>query len=212
MDSLRFWFISHELEKFHSKLLVETFIPRDEFIREAETRHETSLLQPVDRTERTTEEDTLNTRKCKEALSKRARLVKPFHSPLRLLLNARHCLNGFKELLLLSTILNVFVNQLGIGLTVYHLVMALIGIERTRFAYLHLICKIVIDILKNNSIGSSKECQDILYKLLFIIIECFPVVHILRKIHFLCSPVGHLSLLVEFPKFWILQGKDRESV
>src|SRR6056300_1294571 len=129
MDSLCFWFISHELEKFHSKLLMETLIARDEFIGEAQTRHETPLLQPVDRTERTTEEDTLNTRKRKEALSEGARFVKPFHGPLRLLLNAWHSLNSFKELLLFSAILNIFVNQLRICLTVHHLVMALVRIE-----------------------------------------------------------------------------------
>src|SRR5210317_485936 len=93
-----------------------------------------------------------------------------------------------------------------------HFIMALIRVERARFAYLHLICKIVIDILKNNSIGPSKECQDVLYEFLFIVIQGLPIIHVLREIYFFRSPIAHLSLFIKFPEMWILQGEDCKSV
>src|SRR5210317_74851 len=42
--------IAQSLEEFHGKLLVETLITGNEFIREAQTWHETPLLQPENRT------------------------------------------------------------------------------------------------------------------------------------------------------------------
>src|SRR5210317_2118620 len=63
-------FVSQQLEQLNRKLLMETFIARDELIREAKTWHETSLLEPENSTETATKEYTLHTRKRKEALSK----------------------------------------------------------------------------------------------------------------------------------------------
>src|SRR5210317_1263920 len=108
---------------------MKPFISRDELITKTETGHKSSFLKPIDGTKTSRKEDTLNTSECEEAFRKWAGLVEPFHGPFRLFLYAWHGLNSLKELLLFRTIFNVFVNQLGVRLTVNHLIVRLISVE-----------------------------------------------------------------------------------
>lgn len=57
------------------KVRVHTLITRDELVRERQTRHETTLLEPEDGGERPAEEDTLDGSERDETLSKRGALV-----------------------------------------------------------------------------------------------------------------------------------------
>ena len=109
--------------------MVKSLISGDEFVTETETRHESSLLKPIDCTKTSIKEDTLDTSECEEAFRKWAGLVEPFHGPVCLVLYAWYSLNRFEELLLLRTIFNVFVNKLGVSLTMNHLIVRLVGIE-----------------------------------------------------------------------------------
>src|SRR6056300_1883935 len=109
---------------------MKPFISRDELITKTETGHKSSFLKPIDGTKTSRKEDTLNTSECEEAFREWSGLVEPFHGPVCLVLYAWYSLNRFEELLLLRTIFNVFVNQLGVGLTMNHLVVRLVGIER----------------------------------------------------------------------------------
>src|SRR6056300_1988171 len=65
VNGLGLWLVPQQLEEFHCKLLMETFIARDELIREAKTWHETSLLEPENSTDTATKEYTLHARKGK---------------------------------------------------------------------------------------------------------------------------------------------------
>lgn len=65
---------------------METFITGDKFIGEGESGHETTLLQPEDRGEGATEENTLDGSKCNKALCEGGILIlDPSDGPIGLL-------------------------------------------------------------------------------------------------------------------------------
>lgn len=71
---------------------VETLITRDELVGEGQARHETTLLEPEDGGESSAEEDTLDSSKGDETLSKGGVLVlDPSDSPVGFLSDARDC-------------------------------------------------------------------------------------------------------------------------
>ena len=58
-------------------------------------------------------------------------------------------------------------------------------------------------VLVDDAIGGGKECEDMRDKVAFVVVELVcPVVHILRKVHFLGCPEGCLGLLVHLPDLW----------
>jgi hypothetical protein len=92
LNSLLAWSVLQMGEEQTSEVGVETLVTRDQLVREGEPSHQPTLLQPEDGCEGTTEEDTLNSGKCHEALSEGGRLVlNPPDSPIGLLLDARNC-------------------------------------------------------------------------------------------------------------------------
>lgn len=90
--NLRAWSVAKVGEKETGEISVETLITGDELVGEGETGHETTLLQPEDRREGSTEEDTLDSSKGDETLGE-ARLVvlDPADSPLSLLADTGNC-------------------------------------------------------------------------------------------------------------------------
>eukprot|EP00438_Fugacium_kawagutii_P005425 Skav226181 [mRNA] locus=scaffold2212:54448:54891:- [translate_table: standard] len=114
-----FWqlVLEHSIEQA-SKVSMETFIARNELVGKGQTRHKTSLLQPENRTERSTEKDALNCSKCHQTLSKAAFTIHPLNGPTGLLPDSWHCVNGIKKVILLLWVLDVLLDQQGIGLGV----------------------------------------------------------------------------------------------
>ena len=88
-DSLLAWAVVQQGEEKASKVCVHALVTRDELVGECETGHETTLLQPENGRERTTEEDTLDGGKSNKAVGEGRVLVgDPSQGPISLLTNA----------------------------------------------------------------------------------------------------------------------------
>ena len=91
---------------------MHAFITADELIRERQAGHEASLLKPEDGSERAREEDTLDGSKGDQALGKSRALVgDPMQGPVGLALDTRNGLNGIKEMITLSRVLDVRIDE-----------------------------------------------------------------------------------------------------
>ena len=94
------------------KVGVHTLVTADQLIRESQTGHETTLLEPKDGSEGAGEEDTLDGRKGNETLSEGGTLVRdPAQSPVSLLLDARDRVDGIEEVLALLRVFDVGVDE-----------------------------------------------------------------------------------------------------
>jgi len=99
-----------------SKVTVEAFIMRDEFVGEGKSRKKAAFLEPKDGTEGAREEDPFDGSKCKEVFSK----CPSFHvglvvHPVNLALDARTVVDSVKEAVLFSLILHNGGEEIGIG-------------------------------------------------------------------------------------------------
>jgi hypothetical protein len=72
--------------------------------------------------------------------------------------------------------------------------------------------KSLCEILKDDTIGGSKESQYHFDEVLLVFIEFLPIFQVLCKIDFFCGPeTGHL-FFVHFPDIVVLDWKNDESV
>lgn len=98
------------------KVGMHSLIATNELVRESESRHQTTLLQPKYGSKGAGEEDTLNGREGNETFSEcGATIGDPFEGPVSFFLNARDSLNRIKEVFTLNRVLNVRVNEKRIG-------------------------------------------------------------------------------------------------
>merc|ERR1712070_1118493 len=109
-DAVWKWVLQHTVQEA-SKLSVKAFIAGNKLVRKCKTWHKSTLLEPVNSTERSTEEDTLDRSKGHHALRKAVLLLHPLHSPLCLLTDRRHGVDGIEELLLFSGLTNILLNE-----------------------------------------------------------------------------------------------------
>jgi len=92
LHGLLAWAVVQVGEEQAGEIGVHTLIARYQLVGESETRHETTLLEPEDRCEGTTEEDTLDSSKSHKSLGECGALVRdPFEGPIGFLANARYC-------------------------------------------------------------------------------------------------------------------------
>lgn len=183
------------------KVSVKTLVTRDELIREGQTRHETTLLEPEYRGEGTTEEDTFNGSESNETLGKGGVLIlDPSDGPVSLLSDAGNGLNGVEEVGSLGRLLDVGVNEEGVGLGVNVLHHDLEAVETTSLGDLDLATESLDEVLVDNTIRGSEESKDVRDEELLIGSQAVvPVVEILGEVNLLSSPEGSLSLLVHLP-------------
>lgn len=66
-------------------------------------------------------------------------------------------------------------------------------------------------ILIDNSITGSKECQDMWDKVPLLRLQLLPVGEILREINFFSCPEGSLSFLVHLPDVMVLDREDYKT-
>jgi len=99
------------------KVRVETLITGDELVADREAGHQPTLLEPEDGAEGAAEEDALNHGKGEEPGGKAGlHIINPGQSPVGLLLHTRDGLDGIKEIPLLLRVVDVGIDQEGIGL------------------------------------------------------------------------------------------------
>ncbi|KAH3660013.1 hypothetical protein OGAPHI_007218 [Ogataea philodendri] len=110
-------------EKQTCKVGVQSFVSADQLVGEGQTWHQTSLLKPEDRSERTREENTLNGSKCNKSFSKQSLLiVDPSHGPLGLFFDTWDGLDSVEKELGFLRVFDVGINQkrVGLGVDVLH--------------------------------------------------------------------------------------------
>jgi len=95
---------------------VHALISADQLVGKSKAWHHSSFLEPKDRTEASTEEDSLHASESHQALCERAVSSDPLESPLGLLLYRRNILNGIEQEIFLGSIRNVGVDDQGVGL------------------------------------------------------------------------------------------------
>ncbi|OAF55326.1 hypothetical protein VC83_08106 [Pseudogymnoascus destructans] len=99
-------------EEEAGEVSVEALVMGYELVREGQTSHEATLVEPENRGEGAGEEDTLNGSEGNETLSKgRILVLYPPNCPVGLLLDARNGLNGIEEVCALSLLLDVCVDE-----------------------------------------------------------------------------------------------------
>ena len=226
-NGLLAWSVLQVGKEQASKVGVKTLVTRNQLVGEGEASHQSTLLQPEDGREGTTEEDTLNSGKCHKALSEGGRLVlDPLDSPVGLLLNARNCemalvyckynletiltcLNSVEEVGSLGLLLDVGVDEERVSLRVDVLHHDLEAVEASSFRNLDLSTETLDQVLVDNSVRGSEEGEDVGDEITLVIVESVvPVVEVLGQINFLSSPEGCFGFLVHLPDlFHVVSGQ-----
>jgi hypothetical protein len=109
-------------------------------------------------------------------------------------------INGIKEVCPLGLLLDVCVDQEGVGLRVDVLHHDLETVEASRLGDLYFTAEALDQVLVDNSVRGCEECEDMGDEVALVIVQLVvPVVKILGEINFLCRPEGCLGLLVHLP-------------
>merc|ERR1711865_1194934 len=100
-----FWelVLQHGVEQA-GELCMQALVARDELVRESEAGHQAALLEPVDRTERAAEEDTLDASESYDSLRETVIPVHPLDRPLRLLPHCRHGVDRVEDMVPLGRV------------------------------------------------------------------------------------------------------------
>lgn len=108
--------------------------------------------------------------------------------------------NGVEQICPLRVLLDVGVDQEGVGLGVDVLHHDLETVEAARLGDLDLAAEALNEVLVDDAVGSGEEGQDVRDEVLLIIVQAVvPVVQILGEVNLLGSPEGGLGLLVHLP-------------
>jgi len=191
---------------------VETFIAGDQLVGESEAGHEAALLEPVDGAEGAGEEDTLDASEGDQTLSEGGLVVDPLEGPVGLLRDHGDSLNGVEQEILLLGVLDVGVDEEGVGLGVDVLHGDLETVEGAGLGDLDLVGELHGQILVDNAVRCGEEREHHLDEMLFLVIEILPVGEIGGEVDFLGGPEGSLLLFVLFPDLGVLDGEDDKSV
>nr|GFD42242.1 hypothetical protein [Tanacetum cinerariifolium] len=99
------------------KVAMQSFVARNQLVREGQAGHQAALLEPENRAERAREKDAFHGRKGDEALGEVFR-VNPRQSPLAFALHGGHGFEGVEEVVLFLGVFDVGINQQRIRLAV----------------------------------------------------------------------------------------------
>jgi hypothetical protein len=183
------------------KVSVQTLVTRDKLVGESQARHESTLLEPEDRSEGTTEEDTLNGSEGDETLGKgRVLVLNPSDSPISLLSDAGNGVNGVEEIGALGRLLDVGIDEEGVCFGVDVLHHDLKAVKASSLGDLNLAAESLNKVLVDDAIGGSEESKDVGDEELLVSSKTVvPIVEILGEINLLSGPEGSLGLLIHLP-------------
>ncbi len=194
----------------HREERMKSFIARDQFIAEGETRKKAALLEPEDGTEGTTEEDALDRRKGRQTGGKARIGLDPLEGPLGLLGDARNGLNGVKQVVLLRLVLDLGINQQGLGLRMNAFHGVLKSLEQTGHGALDFALKADRQVLLHDPITACEEGQNGLNEMALVRAQGLKVVS--REVDFLRCPEGGELLLLHGVEVLLVVGDGKESV
>ena len=197
-----------------SEVAVETLVAADELVGEAKAGHEAALLEPEDGAEGTREEDALDGGEGDAALGEGGIVaLAPLEGPAGLALDAGDGLDGVEEVLLLLDVLDVGVDEEGVGLGVDVLDGDLEAVEAAGLGALDLGGEVGGQVLVHDAIGGGEEGQDVADEVTLVGVEVLPVLEVVRQIDLLGGPEGGLGLLVHVPDLvWVGESGEGVSV
>ena len=177
-------------EKQASKVGVHTLITADKFVGKCETGHETTLLEPKNRSKRSREENTLNCGEGDKTLAKgRLPIRDPAHGPVSFTLDTGYSLDGIEQVITLGGVLDVCVDEKGVRFRMNVLHHDLETVEAPCFGGLDFIGEPLNEVLVDDSVRSGEKGEDVGDKVTFIIVEFVgPIVKILREVHLFGCP------------------------
>ena len=158
------------------KVAVQPFVSTDEFVAEAETRHEPSLFQPEYSTKRAREEDAFDSSKGDYAFGKTGiGGVTPFESPACFTLNAWYCVYGMEQMQFLCGVFDICVNEQGVCFAVDIFDCNLEAVETAGLRYSYFGGKVVAQVFVDNAVGCCKESKDMGDEVAFVLRQVVPV-------------------------------------
>ena len=192
---------------------MKAFVSGNQFVGEGEPWHETALLQPEDSAERTGEKDPFYSCESDESLGKGALFAgQPAHGPVALALDRWHGFKSLEQVILFLLVLDVGVNEKGVGFCVNVLHHNLESIERTCFRPAHFVREVNAQVFVDNTVACGKESENVLEEMLLVTVEVLPILEVFSQINFFGSPeAGHL-LLVHLPNIRVLNREQYESI
>ena len=174
----------HELGVHEAReVAVKPLVPGDELVGEAEAGHEAALLEPEDGAEGAGEEDSLHGRERDAPLGEGGVLgIAPLERPVRLALDARDGLDRVEEVVLLSGVLDVRVDQERVRLGVDVLDGDLEPVEAASLGDGHLGGEVGREVLVHNAVGGSEERQNVRYEVALVGSEPLPVLGVVGEV------------------------------
>jgi len=121
-------------------------------------------------------------------------------------------LDGLEKEVLFVGILDVGVDQEGVGFSMDVFHSDLETVEASGFGDLDFSAELFSEVFKNNTVTGSKEGQNVLDKVLFVLVESFPVLQVGKEIDFFGSPERSHLLLVHLPDLGVLNGEKNETI
>ena len=191
---------------------MHTLVTRDEFVGESETGHKTALLNPEDGTERSREENSLNSGESDETLSKAVGGIDPLESPVSLLGDGGDVVDGLEEEIFFFVVLDEGVdkNRVGLGVNVFH--HHLEAVEATGFRHLDLGAEPLSEVFKHNAITGSEKGENVFDEVLLVTSEFLPIFGVLAKIDLVNGPEASHLIFVHLPDVLVLDGQDHEAI
>mmetsp|Transcript_6944 Transcript_6944/g.16721 ORF Transcript_6944/g.16721 Transcript_6944/m.16721 type:complete len:243 (-) Transcript_6944:176-904(-) len=192
---------------------MESLVARNKLVRKGQARHEPPFLEPENGTEASGKEDSLDDAKGDAPLGETGHVrVAPLECPLRLLLHARNGIDRVQETHLLAVVLDIGVDQQGVGLGVDVLDGDLESVETSSLRRLKLSHEILGQILVDDSVGGGKEGKDVADEVALVVGELRPIGHVRAEIDFFRGPERGFGLFVHFPQVVVSDGENHKPV
>ena len=194
------------------EVAVEAFIAGDVFVGEGEAGHQAALLEPEDGAEGAGEEDALDGGEGDEALSEGGGGGDPLDGPVGLALDAGDGFDGVEEAGLFLGVLDVGVEEEGVGFGVDVFDGDLEAVEAAGFGDLDVVHEAASEVLEDDAVGGGEEGEDVLDEVAFVVGEVLPVLLIGGEVDVGDGPDRGLSFLVHLPDVLVLDGEEDEAV
>lgn len=204
--------VLHDRVEVAGEVGVQSLVAGDELVRKGQPGHQGALLEPENGAEGAREEDAFDCGEGDEALVEGAVPVHPLHGPLRLLPDHVDVRDGREEVVLLVEVLNVGVDEEGVGLGVDVLHGDLKTVEAARLGDLHFRAELLSKVLEHDAVRGCEEGEHVFDEVFFVGRELLPVFEVLVEVYFVGSPEGGEVLFVHFVDGVILDREEDKAL
>lgn len=158
---------------------MQTFVTRNQFVRERQTGHHSATLQPEDRRKAAAKENTLDGRKGDYAFAEIRRFAAdPLERPVGLLLNARQRFDRVEQEVAFVRIGDVRLDEQTVHFRVNILDGHLEAVETASLRHLHLLAEPFDQILVDDAVGRGEKGENVADEFALVRLQSVPVVQI----------------------------------